>query len=376
MTNLRKLYVSLTKHGAHKIAALLKKYEIDDVLNHLSDSEPGINIELAQAKKNLSANSSGKVPALWSKAKQQGSEAVDALVLVAIIFSHHDLISAMKASTGKRPFSGRIIRGKHIDGKAFTNIAHIIEELGYSTEHSSEHVDYDLHKLFRINSLNKLVTELLALKLEAAGWSKKNSIVDESVALGFHEVFSVTSAQFKTWLSRGVLGKAEVSTEALDELDFFFKADDKTPLKPFIFQPGHNSKKTGTISLKPSRKESIATLLHNEIQNSLFAKLMQQYGKDSVATEHDTGQGTSIDVVVKTDTFCWFYEIKTADSVKACIRQALPQLLEYAYWHGADDRADRLIIVSPHPLTKEAETYLSFLRRKFHLEIYYEQWRS
>ena len=375
MTNLRKLDVSLTKHGAHKVATLLKQYEVDDVLNNLSGSVPGINIELAQARKNLSASGKGAIPEIWKKAKQRGGETIDALVLVGIIFSHHELISAMKASTNK-PFSGRIARGKHIDGKAFTNFAHIIEELGYSTEHSSEHVDYDLHKLFQINGLNQLVAELLALKLETAGWTRKNSVIEESIKLRFHEVFSVAPAQLKAWLSTGVLGKAEASAEALGELNFFFNADDSIPLKPFVFRPGHRPRKTGTISVKPSSKESIATLLHNEIQANLFKKLVQQYGKDSVGTEHDTGQGTSIDVVVKTASFCWFYEIKTADSVKACIRQALPQLLEYAYWHGSDDRADRLIIVSQHRITKEAENYLAFLRNTFHLQIYYEQWKT
>lgn len=101
--------------------------------------------------------------------------------------------------------------------------------------------------------------------------------------------------------------------------------------------------------------------------------LVEKYGKDYVGTEVDTGDGTAIDVVVKTDKFCWFYEIKTASSVKACIRQAIPQLLEYAFWRGASDRADRLIIVSQHVVTKEAEIYLKFLREKFHLEIHYEQ---
>ncbi len=368
MTNLRKLNVSLTKHGAHKIAALLKKYDKDEVLKHLSRSESGINIERAQAKKTLSANSGGAVPGLWNKARQRGSETIDALVLVAIIFSHHELIAAMEGSTDKRPFAGTIKRDKNIGGKTFTNFAHIIEELGYSTEHSIDHVNFDLHKLFQIEGLNKLVVELLKLKLESAGWDKKRSIVDESSALGFHEVFSVTKTQFRSWLSTGALQSAG---EPQEDSDFFFNADDEASSSRFVFQPGHNNKKTGTVPVAPSKKGSTATLLHNQIQNALFAELVKEYGKDSVGTEVDTGQGTSIDVVVKTDRFCWFYEIKTADSVRACIRQAIPQLLEYAYWGGKDERADRLIIVSPLAITKEAEVYLNFLREKFQLEIYY-----
>jgi len=373
MTDLRTLNVSLTKHGAHKIATLLDKYDKDEVLKHLSGSEPGVNIELAQAKKTLCASSRGAVPALWNEAKQRGSETVNALVLIGIIFSHHELISAMKGSTGNRQFSGKIIRGKHVDGKAYTNFAHTIEELGYSVEHSPNHVEYDLHKLFHISGFNKLVIELLKLKLESAGWEKKNSIVDESIRLGFHDVFSLTKAQFSTWLSIGTLEDVGDSRQLPKDLDFFLNAEDNAPSSPFVFEPGHSSKKTGTVKVKPSKKESTATLLHNEIQNALYARLVKKYGKDSVCTECPTGQGTLIDVVVKTSSSCWFYEIKTAESVKGCIRQALPQLLEYAYWHGKDDKANRLIIVSPLPITKEAEKYLNFLRKKFKLEIYYEQ---
>jgi hypothetical protein len=376
MTDLNKLTVSLTKHGAHKVAALLKKYDANEVLNHLEDSEPGINIESAQAKKTLSANDQGSVPALWKEAQQQGSETIDALVLIAIIFSHHELISAMQGSSGKRQFSGTINRGVHIDGKAFTNLAHIIEEFGYSTEHSVDHISYDLHKLFHIKELNKLVRKILALKLEAAGWDKKNSVTDESIALEFHKVFSVTEENLKAWLTTGELSELKEPQEETEDLAFFFKGDDKPSSLPFNFQAGHNRKKTGAVKVTPSKKESTAILLHNEIQNALYIKLVEEFGKDSVGTEVSTGEGTSIDVVVKTDKFCWFYEIKTAPSVRACLRQAIPQLLEYAYWHGKDDRADRLIIVSPLPITKEAETYLNFLRENFQLKVYYQKYQS
>jgi len=373
MTNLRKLTVSLTKHGAHKIATLLKNYDKDEVLNHLSGSVAGVNIELAQAKKTLSANSRGAVPDVWKKAQVRGNETIDALVLVAIIFSPHKLISAMKGSTGRRPFAGTITRGKGLEGKAYTNFAHIVEELGYSTEHSADHVNYDLHKLFQISGLNKLVIEILTLKLESVGWDKKNSILDELSKHRLQDVFSVTEARFRNWLSTGALNDVGDFQEQPEDSDYFFDADDTPSSLPFVFRPGHNDKKTGIVTVTPSKKESTATLLHNEIQNSLYAELVSQYGKDNVGAENNTGQGTSIDIVVKTGKSHWFYEIKTAPSVKACIRQALPQLLEYAYWHGNDDRADRLIIVSPLPVTKEAEIYLNFLRKKFHLEIYYEQ---
>jgi len=183
-------------------------------------------------------------------------------------------------------------------------------------------------------------------------------------------VFSINATRFREWLETA---KLEVVQEK-EESDFFFYADDVPSETSFLFRPGHNEKKTGEIVVFPTTGATKANLLHNQIQNSLFIDLVKKYGEDYVGTEVPTGQGTSIDIVVKTDDFCWFYEIKTAKSVKTCIRQAIPQLLEYAYWDGKGDRANRLIIVSPLAITKEAEVYLNYLRNTFRLEIFYEQY--
>lgn len=376
MTDLSRLNVSLTKHGVHKIALLLGKFDKDEVLKHLSDSVPGINIERAQARKTL-ALSNGVVPAFWNVARERGSETLNALTLVAVIFSHHVLIEAMKSAANKKRYMGRIILPPRRTPlrKAFTNFAHTIEELGFSTEHSAEHVDFDLHRLFQVPRLNELVALLLTAKLKDAAWSGKNTLVDEAVALGFHEVFAVAESQFRAWLESGEVVEIGIDEES-EEADFFFNADDKPTSGKFVFKSGHNEKKTGSVSVEVPKKAKRAELLHNAIQNELFDLLVEKYGKACVGTEIATGHGTSIDVVVKTDRFCWFYEIKTARSVKACIRQAIPQLLEYAYWDAAKGNADELVIVGPRPATKQAEAYLTFLRSEFGLKFRYEYFEA
>ncbi|MGE0560022.1 MAG: hypothetical protein AB7O69_17300, partial [Burkholderiales bacterium] len=365
--------VSLTKHGAHKVAALLKKYPKDEVLRHL-DTEQGIDINLAQAKKTLAANEKGLIPEVWEKAQKLGPEAIDALVLVAIIFSHGDLIQAMKKSADRRPFAGTIKRGKNIDGKAYTNFAHILEELGYSTGHSKSYVKYDLRRMFYIEGLNKLVSELLAVRLKAVGWTNKTSFQDELLKNQVHEVFGATEVEFRGWIATGTLTAPEGNHGEIEDPDFFFNANDDPSAAAFVFRPGHNKKKIGVVSVIPGKAGSKATLLHNEIQDHLYADLVKRYGESHVGTEVSAGQGTSIDLVVKTDSFCWFYEIKTASSVKACVRQALPQLLEYAYWNGVGKSVDRLIIISLLPITQEAAVYISFLKQKFGIPIDYEQY--
>ncbi|MCX5950230.1 MAG: hypothetical protein NT158_03440 [Cyanobacteria bacterium] len=55
----------------------------------------------------------------------------------------------------------------------------------------------------------------------------------------------------------------------------------------------------------------------------LYKFLVQRHGAAAVGTEIPSGVGTQLDVVLKTgDTFS-FYEIKTAQSARACVREAL-----------------------------------------------------
>ena len=67
----------------------------------------------------------------------------------------------------------------------------------------------------------------------------------------------------------------------------------------------------------------------------------------------------------------WYYEIKTSTSPRNCLRDALGQLLEYAYWPGAQE-ATRLIICGESPLDDDGNKYLSELKRRFQLPIDYQ----
>jgi hypothetical protein len=370
LTNLGILRVSLTKHGAHKIATLLRTYDRQNVLKHLWDSVPGINIERAQALKNFSADLQERVPELWDEVRALGGKAIDGLVLIAIISSHQTLIDALKRGALKQKYKGRIDRDLVLDGKAFTNFKHTLVELGYGTGATDLKVEYDFSKLFKIPGLNELAAKLLRLKLKTAKWDEKNSLEDELIKLGFHRTFSIDEASFRAWISIGAL--APVASLTTDDEIFFEAADEKLEIKPFLFTKGHIPKKIGKVKITAPTTDAEADLLHNAMQTKLFNELVVVHGEDCVGTENNSGSGTAIDLVVQTATFRWFYEIKTADSVKACIRQAIPQLLEYAYWQGDAHRAQKLIIVGPKPITSEGEAYLQFLRDTFRLELYYE----
>ena len=78
-----------------------------------------------------------------------------------------------------------------------------------------------------------------------------------------------------------------------------------------------------------------------------------------------------VDAVVRRLDEYWFYEIKTDSSPRACIREAIGQLLEYAFWPGGRE-ACRLIVVGESPLDEDSKKYLRQLRDRFALPIYYE----
>lgn len=359
MTQLNKLKVSLTKHGAHKLSILLRQFKIDDILSNLDGSVPGVNIELAQAKKNLSVNKGNTVPFVWKEAKDKGNEYINSLVLVGIIFSHYKLIEAMQHSSDRSTYCGTIERGKQLDGKAFTNFAHTLDELGFATTHTKNKISYDLSNIFKLKGFSELAKDLLRLKLETANWDEKNGLVDEVIKQKFHDVFAVRENSFRSWLQTN-----PATTPVTAPV---------TALNKFQFKKGHNLRQTGTSERQSSAEGNLVRQEHNEIQNILFKRLSDEYGESCVGTENPTGEGTFIDVIVKTESFCWFYEIKTANTAKTCIREAIPQLLEYAYWKELDFEVNKLIIIAEAEIDQNAEKYLEYLRDKFGLPLHYQR---
>ena len=140
----------------------------------------------------------------------------------------------------------------------------------------------------------------------------------------------------------------------------------------FIFKPGHNpGKNMTTIKSKGGRRDK--SLFHNKIQTDVFNILEGIYKKGNVGTENDLGYQTKVDIVVKMKTGFTFYEIKTSQTAKAAIREAIGQIIEYAYWPDKT-HAERLVIIAPPSPSEDAKIYLARLRDKFMLPIYYQQY--
>lgn len=142
------------------------------------------------------------------------------------------------------------------------------------------------------------------------------------------------------------------------------------PKTGFSFKAGF-SKMATTAKATLAAKELDLDLRHNFLQDALYRRLESQYGKDSIRTEQPSGVGTQIDVVVKTKNEFWFYEIKTALTPRACLREAIGQLLEYGFWPGAQAPA-RLIVVGENPIDDDGQEYLRRLKERFSLPLEYE----
>lgn len=139
----------------------------------------------------------------------------------------------------------------------------------------------------------------------------------------------------------------------------------------FVFTPGTVSKKGKTTARYSSQTKDI-DLVHNQIQEQLIKQLRKVHGKENVAAEQGTGIGTNIDVAVRSAEGLTFYELKTANTSKQCIREAISQLLEYAYY-PSEARASRLIIVGLVDLSQDSKNYLEGLRSRFSLPLYYRK---
>ncbi|KMQ52209.1 hypothetical protein CHISP_0890 [Chitinispirillum alkaliphilum] len=109
---------------------------------------------------------------------------------------------------------------------------------------------------------------------------------------------------------------------------------------------------------------------HTLVQEKLIQILCEKYGADNVSPEHPIS-GKKIDVVLKNGKTIVFYEVKICGSAKACIREALGQLMEYSYWPNRKN-ADLLVVVGEEEIDSKTAKYLKYLNSVFSLPIQYE----
>lgn len=141
------------------------------------------------------------------------------------------------------------------------------------------------------------------------------------------------------------------------------------PNTPERFKAGFAPRRLSTAYARDSQAIEV-NLYHNALQHALYEELVKKYGFEQVGTEFDSGNGTRVDVVVKVGGEFQYFEIKTEYSAKACLRQAIGQLLEYSFWPGAT-APNKIVVAGPAPLDRSALAYIAELRKRFKLPLEY-----
>lgn len=148
-------------------------------------------------------------------------------------------------------------------------------------------------------------------------------------------------------------------------IEFELKNDEPT----FTFEPKPRQlpqSKKYTLEEKSVSLE----IRHSLLQAKLIELLGDKWGHDNVSAEQLIF-GKKIDVVLRRNEGFDFYEIKTCGSAKACIREAIGQLMEYAFWPSCEN-AKNMIVVGEEPIDSQTTKYLDYLCDRFKLPIRYE----
>ena len=154
-----------------------------------------------------------------------------------------------------------------------------------------------------------------------------------------------------------------------------FKLDGNKSQTNFLFEAGYNDQLPDETEGESTQRKYAIVLKHNTIKKNICKYLEKIYGKGSIGDENQTPFGTKIDIVVNLKGKNTFYEIKTTDSIRLCIREALSQLMEYSYWPDGKN-STKLIIVSENNMIDEAQKYLNKLRNQFKIPVWYQQYNS
>lgn len=173
-------------------------------------------------------------------------------------------------------------------------------------------------------------------------------------------------------INRYVLLNNEKQYNTVDfTTDTFDFANAQNPLPP----------ERNTLSKKQyERPQKVVEMnfLHKEISNKLHRHFARIYGLDKVKTNVRAGYGCNeVDMIIARNDAeikgYVYYEIKTYDSLRLSIREALGQILEYAMWPDKNRAVKFVIVTQPCPNEVDmVRKYFNNLRKCLKINIYYQ----
>ena len=117
------------------------------------------------------------------------------------------------------------------------------------------------------------------------------------------------------------------------------------------------------VEFSSHRKE--VQRIHKKMQNGLAEHLRTKYGyKVELEADH-------VDLIGRTkDSNLHYFELKTANSARHCIREAFGQILDYCHYESAEN-IEKLFIVGPAAPQKNDIAYMNTIRMLYNIPIYY-----
>ncbi len=111
----------------------------------------------------------------------------------------------------------------------------------------------------------------------------------------------------------------------------------------------------------------IADLKHNRLQKCLYNELFNEYKGQDVKIVLEENY---VDIKVKSDKFIQFYEVKSRGTASDCIRDALGQVLAYAYKDPASCKKEIIVAGECAPTEKETQ-FIEYLKNSLDIEFSY-----
>jgi len=231
-----------------------------------------------------------------------------------------------------------------------------------------EIIDFDLSKK-------------IAKKYRELGWAKEmNDQVLDAIpgAKALNPEFNF-NIRFKIEDTAGILSEPQLISDDDKAISAYYystllnkKTNPSIKINSEIFIPGHNPQSSKYTALY-SEGEKTIDKFHTKVHDLSYDQLVKEFGENNVSTEHKLSYGASVDIAVKeNDKQLSFYEIKTNQIVRICIREAIAQLLEYN--HYAESRnIKKLTIISQNKLYHKEQEYLKRIRDRYNIPIYYRR---
>ena len=135
-------------------------------------------------------------------------------------------------------------------------------------------------------------------------------------------------------------------------------------------QPMIDPRRNETLRNRPAIDPTSYEPTHVKLQNQIFSYLVEKFGQMAVSYED-----ANVDLTLHLPKQTKLIEIKTDNTARQCIRAALGQILEYAFYKKdwIDPGVSLVMVGEAAPTVSDLE-YLKYIKGRFSLPIAYCQW--